>query len=550
MDLSNILSRDESVTNSSTDSVPLVTPQQRPDIKRKLSSIHDFVNSNDHDTSVISSSNMSSPSDIKHLHNDSSILQQTPGGGSAHLGTIRARNSISSLTNDTDIDYNGNETPSIARRLSYETSESNSNSPTIPKKEVEVRKPSLQDVIKVEESIQVQEPVYDTEEEDDDSRKVKKQKIETFENKSKINEANSLISEPETGDLKKEQKEVKEVSKSDTLIQEKKVLKPVNPNKPKRYDTPPIWATKWVSKAKLARRGLVANATSAGQDGSPSDQTISSTGRLYSITGIRPYNDVTRRITGWIYAQLASISKENRKYIELEVKFGRVWDKRSDRRINLPIVNECILDDNYAINSNFKAGLDRPNYDRLKKYLTNMIKLDKEKRFRSLKFDHIDRQFREVSSGQVPKYYRITTDKQTGRVVANIEKKRVASLFIHSPDLLFDYRLSLSLELPSSENPERFENSTPELERIKKRTSIIHDLTATRFDITEVSQKSRSSKDFESNESLEFELEIDMGKLLRAYDDLENDNISFEEIGEIFMDNARILNRELIKPVK
>jgi polynucleotide 5'-triphosphatase len=129
----------------------------------------------------------------------------------------------------------------------------------------------------------------------------------------------------------------------------------------------------------------------------------------------------------------------------------------------------------------------------------------------------------------------------------NIEKRKIDSLFVHTGDLKFDYRLSISLELVSNENPARFENKTPEVERYKNRTSIIHDKTSTRFDLTKVKQfsKVRNSNQTDDVEQLEAELEIDMPKLLHAFDNLDKDSFTFEDMSETLLDNARVLNRKL-----
>jgi polynucleotide 5'-triphosphatase len=413
------------------------------------------------------------------------------------VGTIKARSSISSLTNDKDVDVDGKETPSMARRLSNEISTSESNSPIQQKKSIS-RAPSLQDMMneapKLEKTVQ------------------------------RVTPKKSVNDELETLDKLERKADGKNPPKSKN-------------GKPRRYAKPPIWATKWVPSFKQQEQRVQG----------PVRHMDKGANHMSSITGVKPYHDTTRRITNWIYALIHSVPKEQREFLELEVKLGRLWHKQTDRRVHIPVTNECIIEESFILDCHYRSGMDKEHYERAKKFVTGLSKLHKDK-FKTMKTDHIDRVYREASGGQIPRFYRLTTDKATGRLMANIEKKKLAHLHIHCPDLIFDYRLTMSIELPSNGNPERFENHTPETERFKKRQSVIHPATATRIDMTEVSQKSKS-KTMGNVESLEMELEVDMPRLLAAFDNLEVDAFTFEELGETFMDNARIINRELIKPV-
>ncbi|CAM9021515.1 unnamed protein product [Wickerhamomyces anomalus] len=533
------------------------TPQQqqpqthdRPELKHRYSSITSLMNNDDDPP------HSSSPSSNIHLMNSPAVVAKyqqagsnpvTPGNKPIDL--IRARNSITSLTNDTDVDIDGKETPSIARRMSSEVSTSESNSPVIPRKSIP-RQPSLQDVMNTDKPIEFDEPTYkqpksipkgDTAPKREPTGLKSSPKIDSPNNKSKPHSPRSSSTEApqQQSNGKRHSKIDSELGKLESL--EKNQKENGKKGKPRRYSKPPIWAQKWVPNFKEDSHVNHSSSRFQRSDDAPKSHAV-------SITGVKPYNDITRRITNWIYAQIHSTPKELRQYLELETKFGRIWDKETDRRLHIPVTTESILDDGYALNMTFKAGLDKDRYEKLKKFLVGLTKINKDK-FKTVKFDHIDRQYREAQRDKMPKFYRLTTDKSTGRPVQNIEKRKLASLFIHNPDMVFDFRLTMSIELPSQENPERFQDVTPEIQRHKRRTSIFHDLTATRFDITDVLQsgKGKNSHEFES---LEVELEVDMIKLIDAYEKLDVDSFTFEELSETFMDNARILNRELLKPGK
>lgn len=485
----------------------LTQPEKKPntnlyDTLKKRSSINDLMNA-ETQAEPQQQGEMKSPMTTTRTVG----LTETPA---KNAGT-KTRHSISSLTNDTDVDVDGKETPSIARRQSYT---SGSNSPIVPKKTIS-RAPNLQDVMNEDKVNVAQDHKRKTEPKDSN-------KIETPK-KTVTDELTAL----DNIEKKIESQEVRKTK--DGRI------------KPRHYAQPPIWAQKWIPVSKRSERGN-------DQHGSKSVGPVRHSDgpdMKRSITGVKPYNDTTRRISNWIYAQISATPKEHREFLELEVKFGRLWHKQTDRRVLIPVTNECIVDDSYILDCSYRSGMDKEHYDRAKRFITGLSKIHADA-FRTMKTDQVDSVYREASRGQLPKFYRLTTDRATGRLTANIEKKKLGNLHIHCPDLIFDYRLTMSIELPSTENPDRFENQTAETKRFKKRTSVIHPVTATRIDMTEVSTKGKRSSD--NTESLEMELEVDMPRLLQAFDNLENDAYTFEDLGETLMDNARILNRELIKP--
>lgn len=556
MDLRNLLSSDQTSAAASSKA-----EETKPELRKRGSSINDLMNNDDNTVNSSSPINQSIQSPVI---NKNAVLSPTQTPMTHKPDEIKARSSIVSFMNDTDVDIDGKETPSIARRLSYEISASESNSPVVPKKTI-TRAPSLQDIINADQPVEFEEPEYNEDGKSASSsatttattttkKTVKKEKTKkssestdskpTSERKGKTPNKSETpaeeFSSPQAPPQRKSQppKNIdEEINRLENLEKNRSNGKKSDPNKPTRYTKPPIWATKWVPsfKAQKARAGRN-RAVRTGK----ADTDV-------SFTDTKPYNDLTRKITNWVYAQIVTVPKEQRQFLELEVKFGRLWHKATDRRVLIPVTNECIIDDSYILDCFYRSGMEREHYDRVKKYITGLTRLHKEK-FKTMRFDQVDTTYREGSNQQVPKFIRLTTDKSTGRVVANLEKKKLGSLFIHSPDLMFDYRLSMSLELPNHDNPERFANHIPENERQKKRTSFFHESTATRVDMTEVQSKSRGRHN-DTSESLELELEVDMNQLLDAFEQLENDQFTFEELTETLLDNARLINRFLAKPV-
>ena len=97
---------------------------------------------------------------------------------------------------------------------------------------------------------------------------------------------------------------------------------------------------------------------------------------------------------------------------------------------------------------------------------------------------------------------RITTDQKTGRELAKIVKVRVADLDVHSPATLFDWRVSINLEM-------NFEGDTRDLvevmeggrkapQRNKDRVTYRHlayQIDLTQVTLAEVCPRKESSKD-------------------------------------------------------
>lgn len=312
--------------------------------------------------------------------------------------------------------------------------------------------------------------------------------------------------------------------------------------KPKRHASVPVWAQKWVPVAQAqAQQGPGAPGAAPGP-AAPPGAAPAQAGAV-TINGTRrPYLDISRQISNWIYTQLSAIPPQQRQFLEIEVKFGTIKDKHTDKRINLPVNNECIIEEGFALNTTFGAGVSKQHFDALHKLLATKVKLSSAE-FKSVKFDQIDKQFREGSRDQLPKFFRITTDKSTGRIVHNISKKKLSSLLIFNPNLVYDLRITIALELPSDKDPARFANSVCESERHKLRHSISHQPSYTQFDLTQVQQKVSQQNRFKT--LFECELEVDTRQLLAAFDNLQHDDTSFEQIHETVLDNARILNRSL-----
>lgn len=457
-------------------------------------------------------------------------ISPTVSNNSPTLPRPIKRNSIANITNDRDVDIaTGRETSiNISRHSSF-------NDMT---KEAEDQKPTIT-ASDLDEAIASED--------------------------TKISKENDL----------KAKKEV------DELARLKKIR---NSSKPRRYETPPIWAQEWIppNRQHLHQQNNISSNISVGNGNEVHHQSVLSEKRVFdyssttsvdlecSITGVIPPPSVTRTIAEWIFANFRDIAEHNRKYVELELKFGTIVDKSRGHRINLNVTTECIYTDHtnvfFDMQVDEKAWQDINKYfqeleniyqDELKKMNVNTAKTKPKRKFNTLDEDITDNFFQVGKPGEQPKSVRVSKDNTLNPPrYTGIEKQRISDLFIHNPSSMYDLRLSLALEMPLTETSiEPLVNkNNPTLVREKKRNTWSHAPTVTRFDLTRVlipreSKNKAGKKIVTHDKNYEIELEIDTIEVFNAMDKIQQgtDRFRFEELVEIFVNNARVLNNRVTK---
>lgn len=352
-----------------------------------------------------------------------------------------------------------------------------------------------------------------------------------------------------------------------------KLSKLKSTDKPRRYSEPPIWAQEWMSSVSqgLSNGTNISDIARSSLSSKPVfDTTLTVSVDLEcSVTGIIPPPSVTRTIAEWIYANFTEIPDDQRKYVELELKFGTIVDKRAGHRIDINVSTECIFTDNS--NTYFDMGVHEVGWNDMCKFLDDLEKSYQEelrripninslvpkRKFNMLESDITDNFYQITNRNEQPKSIRISKDNllDPPRYTA-INKQRLSSLFIHNPSSMYDLRLSLSFENPIPDNSIDgiIKKNQPTLTRIKKRNSWTHRPTVTRFDMTRVLMprelKNKSGKKIvEQDQSFEVELEVDTLELFNGFDKFKSgtDSIRFEELVEIFVNNARCLNNRVTK---
>lgn len=347
-----------------------------------------------------------------------------------------------------------------------------------------------------------------------------------------------------------------------------------NPTKPRRYESPPIWAQTWIPPSMRGNMKLANPANGGARESALSNKPVfdyshtASVDLECSITGIIPTPSITKTIAEWIYANFRDIAEHNRKYVELELKFGTIIDKARGSRINLNVLTECIYNDHALVH--FDMLVAEKAWDDIHRLFADLETLYQEdlkkagprhgkppRKFNTMDEDMTDSFYHAGRPGEHPKSVRVSTDKTLNppRHTA-IEKQRLLDLYIHNPSSMYDMRLSLSLEMPVEESivAPLISKGQPHLIREKKRNTWTHLPTITRFDLTRVliprELKNKDGKRVVTHDkNYEIELEVDTLEMFNAVDKIVQglDLYRFEELVEIFINNGRVINNRVTK---
>lgn len=293
----------------------------------------------------------------------------------------------------------------------------------------------------------------------------------------------------------------------------------------------PIWAQSYRKVHNL--RPLIImdnNSTSSNQHASNQNALPK------SLSGIEPYEDITRKLCNWLYATLTQL-EENKKYAEVEIKIGNIVSKKTNQRVALPVLSECVVSQEFASTETvFDSSILPKQFDTVNSMLrqfvgnegNNSLTLISPRKTTDLTFDEPG------TSHSI----RLTFDSDN-KEVERISKRKISHMAIFSPCDLLDYRISVSVELPQKPYDFDYEKAKPNSKREKLRTSYIHE----RFqaDLTRV--KTDGYK-----ETCEVELEFNKSLLLEYHNKIGTDttaSLKFEEMIQCAVDNARMILRKL-----
>lgn len=328
-------------------------------------------------------------------------------------------------------------------------------------------------------------------------------------------------------------------------------------HKPRRYDSPPVWAQSYrLVRKRMKRDNRLDNSGvppyAAASNGGPppppgtggpaggSANVEGGTILRPSITGVVPFVDMTRKIAEWLYSNLLSMDDQDRRNVEVEIKFGTIADKATQRRLDLPVTTETLLQPAYAQQrTRFVASLQDDQFRHANEMLDGLAGGSSPTLQRLPALRTRDSVFASRDGGGK---IRVTHDESGENVVARINKRRVADIMVYSPGDLVDFRLSLNVETPVGPGEQLAQ--TPSTIRNKNRQS--YRAPGMQFDLTSVISPSSSG----DSVSKELEVELDGPQLVRLFDAyrLHSDAAAMDQFEELLhqaLDNTRAIARKL-----
>ncbi|KAK9450128.1 CYTH-like domain-containing protein [Limtongia smithiae] len=254
------------------------------------------------------------------------------------------------------------------------------------------------------------------------------------------------------------------------------------PRKPRRYNTPPIYARQWRPDWQAAYNGngngpnsnsgshsraqesrltqeIAGAANKLSQDNIKVSSTLPASTANMTFTNVEPYEDLTRRVSSWIYANVVGMPPETQAQIEVEAKVGLILSKATQQRLVLPVDTEVLLNmDMLSGQVNFESDVSAVQFQAYNEFMNDC--LHKSERWPlPIKYEHkrTRDEFYTVRpppgafnapSSRHESRVRVSIDARTDEVVSQIIKTRVRDLMIHCPGSKFDIRISLNIEKP------------------------------------------------------------------------------------------------------
>lgn len=298
-----------------------------------------------------------------------------------------------------------------------------------------------------------------------------------------------------------------------------------------------------------------------------------------SITGETPHAGISKAVADFLFDYVIShpdrgeIEGRNVQF-EIEAKLGKLLDKSSNRRVQLPVDSECVLRDegNWL---QFKSSMTEAQHKAFNDFLNEQFILTNKnsagrvpihyKHRREIdRFIEIPANVRDtmlpvsvsnlMASRNRSARVRVTQDQKTKEVLAKIIKARVADINLHFPKLPLDCRISVNLEMEWEGSLEDLENigkatsrGGPPPDRNKDRLSYKHGHY--QVDLTQVTQKvpgPGNTQRFDKEHELEIEVNpeavLDQGRRVLAHQPHQ-----YPELVDGLVNNIRILARKAVE---
>ncbi|KIN02257.1 hypothetical protein OIDMADRAFT_120969 [Oidiodendron maius Zn] len=375
------------------------------------------------------------------------------------------------------------------------------------------------------------------------------------------------------------------------------------PRKRIRYLEPPIWAQSVIGRSKsilgVAKVNNKANGAqpvtipiqaapppakvdiNGHNQGPPMAGQVEDPSRILgpwekSITGKKPFEDMTKIVADWLYVNVVSRNDlgelaSHGVDVEIEAKIGQLIDKDTSQRYTLPVLSECILRENPRIG--FKSSMTETQHRSLNDFLNQHVAQAHPQNpqnpgaQRRVPIDYLHRRetdkffelppshhaslppaVRERLNARHPVKVRVTyaqDPKEPKAILAKIIKARIADIDIYNPQSPLDCRISINFEMRYDGDVEELkamsiDNRIPD--RNKDRLS--YKQSHYQVDLTQVTQITSANGVNRMDKEHELEIEISTAAIKeqgrRAAAGEANEYVS---LVEGFLDNMRVLAR-------
>jgi hypothetical protein len=294
-----------------------------------------------------------------------------------------------------------------------------------------------------------------------------------------------------------------------------------------------------------------------------------------SILDRVPLDQMSRMIADFLFQNVinAAPPSSGAEY-EVEAKLGHLINHHTNERLRLPVLTDCIVNkDDQSMRTSFRSSMTESQHRAFNEFLNDalMKSLPPKQPVAPGAHQRIPMAYRhtrqtdafyelagDATTGLSPSLLalignrsnkvrvRVTTDQKTGQEIAKIIKVRIADLDVHSPRTIFDWRLSVNIEIkyngPTQGLVRVMERGQPTAPRMKDRMTYNH--LAYQIDLTQVTMPGEGQ-----DHSKEHELEVEicrMDEFLRqgALAREGNPQNTYEQIVRGFVDNVRTLQRQ------
>eukprot|EP01080_Neovahlkampfia_damariscottae_P010844 gene10844-3464_t len=165
----------------------------------------------------------------------------------------------------------------------------------------------------------------------------------------------------------------------------------------------------------------------------------------HALFGEEMMEETLKIINKTIYRQY-ELHKDDIENIEIEGKIGRIIDKRTEKRISLPVQNEVILN---TTDTYFLSNVDDSTFKLLNHFLNQRYSaINQNVNYKGPKMKYEKKRECDLFYKNSKSYdkIRVAIDSDTQKPLKSIQKEKKINLDFHVPNLYHDFRITIAVE--------------------------------------------------------------------------------------------------------